>query len=131
MDVTAKRGAMKFSKEMYPKVALIKSAYSFTDKAYVHLDADEKYYYATVEAKPGELAVTEGDFINEMLCQCARHEVYRQTRALRELLVARALASTVVEEPSIKDSLAVEDVDVDEALASDILSDWFAGNESD
>ena len=45
---------MRFSKELYSKVALIKAAYNFTDRAYVHLDADQHYYYVTVEAKQDE-----------------------------------------------------------------------------
>ena len=35
---------LKFNKELYSKTALIKAAYNFTDKAYVHLDSDDKYY---------------------------------------------------------------------------------------
>ena len=42
---------MKFCKELYSKVALIKAAYNFTDIAYVHLDADDKYYYVDIESK--------------------------------------------------------------------------------
>lgn len=34
---------MKFRKELYSKVSLIKAAYNFTDQAYVHLDADKEY----------------------------------------------------------------------------------------
>lgn len=34
-----------FSRDLYSKIALLKAAYNFTDKAYVHLDADEKSYY--------------------------------------------------------------------------------------
>ena len=36
---------LKYNKELYSKIALIKAAYNFTDRAYVHLDADKKYYY--------------------------------------------------------------------------------------
>ena len=32
---------LKFNKELYSKTALIKAAYNFTDKAYVHLDSDD------------------------------------------------------------------------------------------
>jgi hypothetical protein len=35
---------MQFNKELYSRVALIKAAYNFTDVAYLHLDADDKYY---------------------------------------------------------------------------------------
>ena len=46
---------MKFSKEFYSKIALIKAAYNYTDIAYVHLDADDIYYYVSIENKnPGQ-----------------------------------------------------------------------------
>lgn len=32
---------LKYNKELYSKIALIKAAYNFTDRAYVHLDADK------------------------------------------------------------------------------------------
>ena len=53
---------MRFSKELYSKVALIKAAYNFTDRAYVHLDADQHYYYVTVEAKQDEKELDETEF---------------------------------------------------------------------
>ena len=34
----------KFKKELYSKIALLKAAYSFTDKAYIHLDADDEFF---------------------------------------------------------------------------------------
>ena len=42
---------LKYNRELYSKIALIKAAYNFTDRAYVHLDADEKYYYVSLNAK--------------------------------------------------------------------------------
>lgn len=125
---------MRFAKELYPKIALIKSAYSFTDRAYVHLDADETHYIVSIRAKEGFQEVTEDEFSNEMLAQCARHEVYLQTKTLRELLVARAMASTVIELPD--ETYAAIDMEgyssaaqEDEAQASEILADWFEANE--
>ena len=41
---------LKYNRELYSKIALIKAAYNFTDRAYVHLDADEKYYYVSLNA---------------------------------------------------------------------------------
>ena len=32
---------LKYNRELYSKTALIKAAYNFTDRAYLHLDADE------------------------------------------------------------------------------------------
>lgn len=42
---------IKFNRELYSKTALIKASYNFTDQAYVHLDADENYYYCIYSAK--------------------------------------------------------------------------------
>ncbi|MBR0406275.1 MAG: His-Xaa-Ser system protein HxsD [Eggerthellaceae bacterium] len=134
---------MRFSKELYPKIALLKSAYSFTDRAYVHLDADDEYYYVELNAKDGQSAIGADDFANEMIAQCVRHEVYQQTKTLRELLVARAMASTVIQtqpKPTEHDAYngflqneqcansECEDSlppDGEDELASQILSDWF------
>ena len=42
---------ISFSKELYPKSALLKAAYAFTDRAYVYLDADHDRYKVDIEAK--------------------------------------------------------------------------------
>ena len=114
---------MKFSKELYSKVALIKAAYNFTDKAYVHLDADDTYYYVTIEPKRIQFEVSEQEFINEMLTQSVRHEVYQQTKNIRELLLARAMATSV-----IADENMIEECE-EEFGENEILKDWFAANE--
>lgn len=114
---------MRFNKELYSKVALIKAAYNYTDVAYVHLDADEKYYYVEIEQKSKENKITELDFENEILAQSVRHEIYRQTKNIRELLMARALATSVVVEEELKEE---KDDNYDE---NQILKDWFANND--
>lgn len=125
-ETTIRGNRMKFSKEMYPKVALIKAAYYFTDKAYVHLDADEHYYYVEIESKTPGNNVSEQEFINEMLTQCVRHEVYLQTKSIRELLVARAMATSVI----VKDEVINEtEPNHKTFVASDILKDWYDNNE--
>lgn len=74
---------LKFNKELYSKTALIKAAYNFTDKAYVHLDSDDKYYYVTLDMKEsGKEEISEHEFENEMLAQSVRHEIYNQTKIL-------------------------------------------------
>lgn len=119
---------MKFRKELYPKVALIKAAYNFTDVAYVHLDADDSYYYVTLSPKQGiDAEVDERSFVNEMLAQCVRHEIYLQTKNIRELLLARAMATSV-----IVDEDSIDSDNQTEAFAEeDILRDWFSGHEDD
>ena len=116
---------MKFCKELYSKVALIKAAYNFTDDAYVHLDADDNYYYVTIEPKHKGFELNEQEFINEMLTQSVRHEVYQQTKNIRELLLARAMATSVIVNEELVDELE-ENKTFSE---NDILKDWFVVNE--
>lgn len=111
---------LKFDKFLYPKSVLIKSAYSFTDKAYIHLDEDKKYYTVAIEFKP-DRKFNIKDFENEMLCQAARHEIYLQTKELRKLTVARALASTVIDESNeLNENFVQEEYNMDS-----VLKDWF------
>lgn len=117
---------MKFHKELYSKIALIKAAYNFTDIAYIHLDADNSYYYVTIEPKKLEQTVSEQDFINEMLIQSVRHEVYQQTKNIRELLLARAMATSVIVDKNIIEDDEQNNDSFDEC---DILKDWFVANE--
>lgn len=113
---------MKFCKELYSKVALIKAAYNFTDNAYVHLDADADYYYVAIEPKESGCDISEQDFINEMLTQSVRHEVYQQTKNIRELLLARAMATSVIVDEKLVDENEMDGVFTE----NEILKDWFA-----
>ena len=116
---------MKFRKELYSKTALIKAAYNFTDAAYLHLDADDQYYYVDIEFKDSKTAFSEQDFINEMLTQSVRHEVYQQTKNIRELLLARAMATSVIVDENLVDDEVSDDVFIED----EILKDWFTANE--
>ena len=114
----------KFSKILYSKVALLKAAYNYTDKAFIHLDADENYYYVNIELKAVGEDVSEKDFINEMLVQAVRHEVYLQTKNIRELMLARAMATSIIAETQESEEENVEE----EYTENEILKDWFADN---
>ncbi|WP_288314178.1 His-Xaa-Ser system protein HxsD [uncultured Eubacterium sp.] len=116
---------MKFSKELYSKIALIKAAYNYTDIAYVHLDADDVYYYVSIENKKTGQEINEQDFINEMLAQSVRHEIYQQTKNIRELLLARAMATSVIVENGIEENEEVNGL----FNENEILKDWFVANE--
>ena len=112
-----------FNKKIYPKIAIIKAAYMFTDRAYVHLDANEDSYIAEIVMKPGFEAISEMEFDNEVLCQTARYEVGRKTHNIREMMVARAISSTMlINEHSEGDDPYKEDEITD---TKDILVDWF------
>lgn len=111
---------IKFKKELYPKIALIKAAYNFTDQAYIHLDSDDSYYYVEIFQKSSGQQISEKQFLNEMLAQSVRHEIYTQTKNVRELLLARALATSVVYEED--ETFQQDDI---QYTADEILKDWF------
>lgn len=115
---------LKFSKALYPKSVLLKASYSFTDRAYLHLDQDSDDYIVTITFKNDAKAFSVREFENEMLAQAVRYEVYKQTKEIRELIVARAMASTIIHEAPPPLEPVEEDVDV-----SAILKDWFESDE--
>lgn len=119
-------GQIKFNKELYSKTALIKAAYNYTDVAFLHLDADERYYYVVFETKPGHEDIKEQDFLNEMLAQSVRHEIYGQTKSIRELLLARAMATSVVLNDGITNEYEGNESEFSE---DEILKDWFEDND--
>lgn len=114
---------LRYRRELYSKIALIKAAYNFTDRAYVHLDADEKYYYVLISAKDEQEEIFDDEFENEILAQSARHEIYLQTKNIRELMLARAVATSVVV-PRNEDELLDSEIE-HEFSEDEILKDWF------
>ncbi len=116
---------LKFSKEIYNKQALLKAAYSFTDRAYIHLDLDDDYYFVDIKPKNEEFKVDYENFKNEILAQMVRLHVSERTKNIRELILARALSSTLIQEnKQSKDVTYSEEFDI-----NDILKDWFEDNE--
>ena len=115
----------KFERDIYPKVALLKASYNYTDKAFIHLDADDKYYFAEIEMNEPSEELSEKEFLNEMLSQTIRHEVYLQTRNIRELMLARAMASTIITETDVN---CLDDDTEGYYNENEILKDWFSEN---
>lgn len=115
---------LKLSKEMYAKEAIIKASYFFTDKYYMELDSDEKYFYIDMVSKEtNDTTESEKEFMNEILVQTTRLNISTQTKNIREMIIGRALASTIIDN---KDSGFVDDESI---KADDILNNWFDVNE--
>lgn len=138
----------RYSRDLYPHIALLKAAYSFTDRAYVHLDLDGDYYVVEVTPKDGSKDVAPEEFDNEMIGQAVRHEIYIQTKTLRELLVARTVSSAMLDVSQTDTQLSMSasndfgsgldrtgsiaeskwestDAGSTEMSAEEILKDWF------
>lgn len=107
----------KFNKELYSKEDLMKTSYRFIDDFYIHLDVDDQYYYVTIQSKEDKKLKKE-EFMNEMLVQQTRNIINKETRNIREMIYARAKASTLIQEEQV-------DVEQDEDDIDDILVDWF------
>jgi His-Xaa-Ser system protein HxsD len=81
---------------VYPLDALFRVCYWFTDRCYLFLTCDESHSVVTVhfakKTPDTDLAVTAGEFSNELINQKVRRDVADETRGIRELIVAQAFA---------------------------------------
>ncbi|BCN31082.1 His-Xaa-Ser system protein HxsD [Anaeromicropila herbilytica] len=116
----------KFNKELYLQKALMKAAYSFTDRAYVHLDCDKSYYIVSVDMKDNLDVITEKEFQNELLAQMVRLQISQETKSIRELVMARAFASSIIEST---EEVILQPEEAKEINIEKILKDWFEINE--
>lgn len=122
-----------YSKELYSRTALIKAAFHYTDRAYVHLDCDDSSYTVDIVQKPGCTPVDLHEFDNTLLAQLAREEVYQKTKEIRKIALARAMASSIIETNEDIHAEKQNDRKVPEPLPfeedtekpEDILKDWF------
>lgn len=124
---------LTYSKELYSRTALVKAAFHFTDRAYVHLDCDGSNYVVDIVQKPDTTPVDLQEFDNTILAQITREEIYQKTKDIRKIALARAMASSMVE---TKEKIAVARQDDKKPLEpfpfeqiteqpENILKDWF------
>ncbi len=113
----------KFNKNIYDKEALIKAAYRFTDISYVHLDVDKNNYIVDLHLKDDSCSITEEEFKNTLLAEMVRLNIAARTKNVRELILARAFSSTIIEN---KETEKPDENDFD---INSILTDWFEENE--
>lgn len=116
----------QYSKELYTREVLLKTAYAFTNSMYIHLDVDDQNYLVTLTSKEN---VVESEmyakFENELIAQETRRLIAKKTKNIREMIVARALSSTMIHQNIENIQENIED-DYD---ADDILKDWFDTDE--
>ena len=118
---------LKFKRELYPKEALMKAAYCFIDRCYIHVDFCNEEYVVEITGKGNaDLDTIVLEFENELLAQTVRFQVYLQTHTIREVLMARAMSSTIVGDNTELEKDALPD-NIDDL--DNILEDWFEKNE--
>lgn len=118
---------IKFKEKLYPHEAVMKAAYHFIDRSYIHVDTFNNEYVIEITAKDNnDVTAIALEFENEMLAQAVRYQVYLQTHTIREILMARAMSSTItgsnteLEKNELPDR--IENLD-------SIIMDWFERNE--
>jgi len=112
---------LEIAKDLYPKTVVLKSAYTFTDRAFIYISQDDNNYIINIEGKDDDIDV-ENEFKNELLSQALRYDVIDKTKNIRELIISRALASTVIDNDN--SIIEYENNTIDD----EILKDWFDGN---
>lgn len=119
---------IQYDKEFYSKEALLKAAYHFTDRAYVYLGVEDGSFFVDFTAKGGtqfDKEKLENEFKNELLAQVIHQTVSKETTVLRELLVARALSSTMVDEGISSDAVESPMTEDAQDELDAIAKDWF------
>ena len=116
----------KYDAKIYPREALLKASYQFINDYYVHLKMDGDSYAVEFapkeEAEAMDSSVAE-KFENELLAAAVRLNVYQQTHVLREVMLGRAMASTMILDEDEED-VPPNESEADNSL-TDILKDWF------
>ena len=119
---------IQYDKEFYSKEALLKAAYHFTDRAYVYLGVEDGSFFVDFTAKGGaqfDKEKLENEFKNELLAQVIHQTVSKETTVLRELLVARALSSTMGDEGISSDAAESPMTEDAQDELDAIAKDWF------
>ena len=112
------------NKNLHSRFALLKAAYHFTDEYYILLDQDENSYYIDICAKEGDLPDDiEGIFSNELLAQSTREAILEKTSSLRELILARAFASTIIDDKATTEEIMEDDSNSE--IDSSLFKDWY------
>ncbi len=120
---------IRVDKKIYSKQVLLKTAYCFSDRVYLHLSQDDQSWIIQWTDMPNQTIKPEM-FENEMLSQQLREELVEKTKDVRTLLLSRAFASSALEieptdtKPSINTDGDILNLDDDEAV-EDILKGWF------
>ena len=116
----------RLDKGIYEKTVMLKTAKAFTDRAYIHLSQTPSSWVISLTPKDG-IILRDGDFENELVTQQLRYDLIQSITELRTILIARAMASTIVDENDSDMNKKEEPVVADE---DDILKEWYINHES-
>lgn len=90
------------NEKIYSLAAVMKTTYMFIDKVYIYLDYESenviKVQFTFKEVcDKSNMEKTVNEFCNELLSQCLRIKIFKDTKNIRELILGRALYNTCIE----------------------------------
>ena len=114
---------LKVPKSLYNEKVVLKTSYMFLDDLYIHIGDLDNEWIVNLKGKSENINIEEFNdkFENELILQSVRRNVFEQTGKIRELLMARAMASTIIDE---NDEIQLDN-SVDEGDLDEILKSWF------
>ena len=90
---------------IYSVPALLRVAYRFTDRCYLHLQRKSEHVVEVrFRARTSEIGLQNiaGEFCNELLDQSLREIVARESEPVRNLILAHALSRTPFVDPELE-----------------------------
>ena len=116
---------IRVDKSLYSKQVLLKTAYSFSDRAYLHLSQDNQSWIICWTDMPDQQVKPEM-FENELISQQLREELLEKTKDVRTLILSRAFASSAMQIGSDTSEQLPDNEDLDEDVdAAGIMKGWF------
>lgn len=119
---------LRVPKSVYPAATLLKAAYQFLDQVYLHIEDAATEWLIYMETKSDVQVAADhlkGAFENELIAQAVRWNIYQQTHTVREILLARAMTSTMVDMEDPLAQIAADEQDVSADELDGILTNWF------
>lgn len=113
-------------KSIYPVECVIKAAAKFLNLGYFYIGEDDKNWIVYITAKASnDIEIIKCEFNNELLAQAVRICVYKNTKNIREMLLARAISTSLINNEPIANCNNKVSQGITEEELEEILTDWF------
>lgn len=116
-------------KKIYPIESIMKAMCNFLNDIYIHISEDEEYWILSFKEKDS----CRYDNItylleNEILAETIRLNVYRKTKNIRSIIMARAMSSSFIDNNNDVVTSNISTSDDESLKMNEILKDWFDRN---
>ena len=115
-----------FDDRLFCREAALKASYVFLNDFYVSVGYSQDHMISvSVEAKGNQSIINiDKDFKNELIAQMVRYDIAKTNRAMKELIIGRALYSSFVDTCEA-DTFVDESIIPAKYSLDDIAVNWF------